>query len=40
MTSMVDEVRAMDIVYLDFSKAIQDLIDRLLIYGLDWQMVR
>ena len=45
MTGLADEGRAVDIVYLDFSKAFDTvshkiLIDRLLMYRLDEQTVR
>lgn len=45
MTSLIDEGRAVDIFYLDFSKAFDDVpckihIKKLLKYGLDEQTVR
>jgi len=45
MTGLVDEGRAVDVVYLDFSKAFDTvshkiLIERLLMYGLDEQTAR
>ncbi|GAB0178721.1 hypothetical protein GRJ2_000337400 [Grus japonensis] len=45
MTGLIDEERAVDIVYLDFSKAFDTvsnmiLIEKLLQYGLDEQTMR
>ncbi|GAB0179502.1 hypothetical protein GRJ2_000415500 [Grus japonensis] len=45
MTDLVDEGKAVDIVYLDLSKAFNTMsckisIDKLLMYGLDEQTVR